>query len=169
MHFLIFSEQIAASSMAVVFNNTSLSRCLADGSLNMPPSKSLPGRNNVVPYVVLADDAITLKLYISRSLDVLRVWASAWRIIAFHASDVPLKTLLAICHDVCKTTDIAKAICALHNCHMIRGEHTYALLLVDLCNRETCEIVDGAWRKENQTFGNGLRRRIPDRVQVEPS
>lgn len=43
-----------------VFKNTDLWKRLENKSLNLPEPISLPGRNNPVPYVIVANDAFSL-------------------------------------------------------------------------------------------------------------
>lgn len=49
-----------------VFSNCSLSRPLAENSLNIPGPKALPHREKLVPHVIVADDAFPLKPYIMK-------------------------------------------------------------------------------------------------------
>lgn len=54
------------ASDAGVFSNSTLQAALEDGSLNIPPAQKLPHSNDVLPYVILADEAFPLKTYIMR-------------------------------------------------------------------------------------------------------
>lgn len=135
----------------------------------------MPGRNTAVPYVVLADDAFALKPYIlkpfpGRSLSVIKRLAN-YRISrgrrtienAYGIMSTRYRLLFtSILFDAEKTKHITKAICALHNFHMMRLDPTYAPR-ADLVNTQTGEIVEGAWHDETDTaFGVGLRRRNLD-------
>ena len=49
-----------------VFKNCALSTALEEKTLNIPPPKPLPGRDVLVPYMIVADDAFPLKEYIQK-------------------------------------------------------------------------------------------------------
>lgn len=138
----------------------------------MPPPKPLPGRSTAVPYVVLADDAFALKPYIlkpfpGRALSVGKRLTN-YRISrgrrtienAFGIMSMRYRVLLtSILFDADKTKHITKAMCALHNFHIMCKDPTYVPYLADSCNTHTGDIVDGIWRNDDTTFGCALRRR----------
>lgn len=49
-----------------VYSNSTLSKALAENTLNFPPPELLPGTDFVAPYVVVADDAFALKPYMMK-------------------------------------------------------------------------------------------------------
>lgn len=49
-----------------VFRNTNLYQMLNEETLKLPTAKALPGRNNAVPYVIVADDAFALGNHIMK-------------------------------------------------------------------------------------------------------
>lgn len=172
IHAFSFTRANGRESDGGVFNNSSLSRCFVDGSLNLPPSKPLPGRSTAVPYVVLADDAFALKPYIlkpfpGRALSVSKRLAN-YRISrgrrtienAFGIMSMRYRVLLnTILFDPDKTKLITKAMCALHNFHIMHRDPTYVPRMADSCNTQTGEIIEGAWRNEDTAFGCVLKRR----------
>lgn len=125
-----------------------------------------------MPYVVLADDAFALKPHIlkpfpGRALSVSKRLAN-YRISrgrrtienAFGIMSARYRILhTSILFDADKTKHITKAMCALHNLHLMRKDPTYAPRFSDSCNTQTGEIVAGTWRNEATAFGCGLRRR----------
>ena len=49
-----------------VFRECSLSKALEEKSLNIPAPSPLPGRNDPIPYMMVADEAFLLKEYITK-------------------------------------------------------------------------------------------------------
>nr|CAI5823033.1 unnamed protein product [Callosobruchus analis] len=49
-----------------VFNNTSFKKGLEESSLRLPPSRALPGRTTLIPFVIVADDALPLSTNIMK-------------------------------------------------------------------------------------------------------
>ena len=47
-----------------VFRNASLSKALEENNLNIPAARCLPGGDEALPFVVVADDAFPLKSYL---------------------------------------------------------------------------------------------------------
>lgn len=41
-----------------VFNRSTFAEAMENGTLNFPPQKPLPGRNEAVPYMIVGDDAL---------------------------------------------------------------------------------------------------------------
>lgn len=112
---------------------------MENGTLNFPPPKSLPGRNEPVPHVIVGDDAFALrpnimKPYSGRDLiEPKRIFnyrlSRARRTIenAFGIMSARFRVLReAINQDAAKTRQIVKATCALHNFLLARGGKTYA-------------------------------------------
>ena len=52
------------SSDGGVFSHSALGKRLENGSLNIPTVKSLPGTNIDAPFVIIADEAFPLKIYL---------------------------------------------------------------------------------------------------------
>ena len=49
-----------------VFRECSLSKALEEKSLNIPAPSPLPGRSDLIPYMMVADEAFLLKEYIMK-------------------------------------------------------------------------------------------------------
>ena len=49
-----------------VFRKCSLSKALEEKSLNIPAPRTLPGRSDLIPYMLVADEAFPLKEYIMK-------------------------------------------------------------------------------------------------------
>jgi len=47
-----------------VYNNSSLAAAVENGELHLPPSSTIPGTDRDMPYVIVGDDAFTLKPYL---------------------------------------------------------------------------------------------------------
>ena len=50
-----------------VFRNASLSKALEENDLNIPAARCLPGGDEALPFVVVADDAFPLKSYLIKT------------------------------------------------------------------------------------------------------
>lgn len=61
---MIDAGSIGRSSDGGVFSHSALGKRLENGSLNIPTVKSLPGTNIDAPFVIIADEAFPLKIYL---------------------------------------------------------------------------------------------------------
>lgn len=118
-----------------VFNNCDLSAAI--NTFNFPSAEPLPGRENPVPYVIVSNDAFSLKPYLlkpyqefsvpnsvfnTRLKKARKVSENVFGIIAnrFRILREPMKLGPE------KTASIVSAICVLHNFLMSRESQFYA-------------------------------------------
>lgn len=146
-----------------VFNRTSFFRSLNDDKLHLPAPHPLPGRNEPVPYFLVADDAFALnnnlmKPYTHRNLNGLerifnyrlsrarRIVENAFGILAsrFRVFGKPINL-----HPE-KARKITLACCALHNYLIMRSNVYFNPTLVDRYD-EQGNVVDGDWRRNIHT------------------
>jgi len=69
MHIITIAVDVGAygrNSDGEIFMHSKLGNRLDQKKLNVPPSTVLPGTTNVVPYVILGDEAFPLKEYLMR-------------------------------------------------------------------------------------------------------
>lgn len=131
------------NSDAGIFRESSLMKKIENGTINLPPSKTLPGMSTAVPYVILGDEAFGIarnilrpyarknlnykkKIFNYRQCRARRMIESTFGILTnkFRIFHRPLNvnTDLAI--------DIVKCCCALHNFIRVRDGYQHQDTLV---------------------------------------
>lgn len=144
-----------------VLNHCSFGRALDCGRLGLPPSKPLPGREKIMPYVIVADDAFAMrpnvmKAFIEPNLDIIeRIHNSrlnrARRAIenVFGVMTARFQVLRQpIALDAEKTKKVALACCALHNYLLTTNQQEYAPhRTFDYYDADN-ELIEGEWRQE---------------------
>lgn len=144
-----------------VFNKCTFGRALDMNQLHLPPSRPLPGRNNPVPLVLIADDAFAmrpnlLKPYSAQQLSMMqRVFnyrlSRARRIIenVFGIMSARFRIFRKPIHlDPEKTKKVTLACCVLHNYLMTENKAKYAPAQSFDHFIENDEFVAGTWRQE---------------------
>ena len=145
-----------------VFRECSLSKALEEQSLNIPAPRTLPGRSDPIPYMLVADEAFPLKQYIMKPYSqrnlttekrifnyrlsrARRIVESAFGILAnrFRAISSPIGV------DPDKVELIVMACCSLHN--FLRSRLAASNIYtpqgsVDCGDREIHAVVPGDWR-----------------------
>lgn len=145
-----------------VYNMCSLSRTLEETTMNLPAPRPLPGRENLSPFVVVADDAFAMKPYLLKPYpfknqpgpnrvlnyrlsrarriieNVFGIIANRFRILRKPIQFVPEKV-----------RKIVLAICVLHNFLMIRNSSKAnypPVVMFDI--EKDGSIINGQWREE---------------------
>ncbi|RLU20862.1 hypothetical protein DMN91_007476 [Ooceraea biroi] len=151
-----------------VFRDSDLSQFINDpqNTLNVPRDKPLPGMNEPVPYVILADAAFPLqnhilKPYPSRNLSYderiynyrlsrgKRIVENAFGILANR-----FRVLLTQIYLPVRTVQqITLACCALHN-YLSKENAIYLLGAVDFENVEDRAVLHAPWRNDNVQLRN---------------
>lgn len=122
-----------------VFNNCTLSTALMNNTLNFPSALPLPGRAKPVPYVVVADDAFSLKPYLLKPYP-FRGQSAPCRVFNYRLSRARriVENVFGIIANRFrilrkpielgpeKATSVVSAICVLHNFLMDRKSKFYA-------------------------------------------
>lgn len=144
-----------------VFNKCSFAAALENEALQLPHQRTLSGREEAVPYVIVADDAFSLKQNImkpfpgtclSPSQRIFNYRLSrARRVIenAFGIMTAKFRVLRSPIHvDAAKTRKITLACCALHNFLITRKSAAYMTQgTLDRFGKQG-EQIDGSWRKD---------------------
>lgn len=149
-----------------VFNRTTFSKSLTEGTLNLPEPCPLPARNEPIPYFLVGDDAFALsnnliKPYATQNLSGLeRVFnyrlSRARRIVenAFGLLANRFRVFLAPIHlDAEKTRKLTIACCSLHNYLLKRRDDYFTPNLVDRYDDQG-NVLDGDWRQLVNTQHN---------------
>lgn len=149
-----------------VFNRTSFFTLLTDGKLHLPAPDPLPGRDEPIPYFLIADDAFALsnnlmKPYAQRNLSGLeRIFnyrLSRARRIVENAFGILASRVRVFGKPIQlgpeKATKITIACCALHNYLLMRNSSYFNPTLVDRCDDQG-NVVDGDWRRIITTENN---------------
>lgn len=145
-----------------VFNKCSFATVLENDTLQFPNQRTLLGRNEPVPYVIVADDAFALKqnvmkpfpgTFLSPSQRIFNYRLSrARRVIenAFGIMSAKFRVLRSPIHvDAAKTRKITLACCALHNFLITRKSTAYLTSgTLDRFGKQG-ECIDGSWRREH--------------------
>ncbi|XP_053690751.1 uncharacterized protein LOC128739298 [Sabethes cyaneus] len=159
-----------------VFNRCTLSKALEEKSLNVPKETALPNRNVPVPYVIVADDAFSMKHYLMkpypfRNLNgTQRVFnyrlSRARRVVenAFGILSARFRVLrkpLALSIENVKFVTLS--ICALHNFIMCRNESRTLYAPAGTFDTENSDgtINQGSWRNETPEGSMIEMNRIP--------
>lgn len=146
-----------------VYQNSQLSNALENNSINIPKPKPLPGRQQRVPYVVVADDAFSLKPYMLKPF-AFKSQGVAERIFNYRLSRARriienvfgilsarfrvLRRNVELSKE--KVTQIVCAVCVLHNFIMSSTQSASAYApngSFDVEN-EDGTITPGNWRNE---------------------
>lgn len=149
-----------------VFNNCPLSKQLENDTLNIPTPRALPGHTKKVPFVIVADDAFAMKLYLMKPYafrnlhGMQRIYnyrlSRARRIIenVFGIVSARFRVLRrSIELNPQKVSTIVSAICVLHNFLITRSQRIYAPQgTFDNENHEDGSIQPGEWRQHNNCF-----------------
>lgn len=149
-----------------VFKKTSFFKSLTEGKLLLPAPIPLPGRDEPIPYLLVADDAFALSInlmkpYALRNLSGIqrifnyrlsrtrRIVENAFGILAsrFRVFGKPIHL------DPNKTRSITVACCALHNYLITRSNIYFNPTLVDRYDDQG-NVVNGDWRREVNTENN---------------
>lgn len=153
-----------------VFNNTFFSDALSNEELHIPPPRSLPGRSTPVPFVIVADDAFSMRTNLLKPFSSrqqagdVRIFnyrlSRARRIIenAFGIASACFRILRRTMeYKVENVNRIVAAICVLHNFLIERKSPIYAGPgSLDTENNGTLTL--GQWRTETDT-GDGATER----------
>jgi hypothetical protein len=150
-----------------VFNNCTLSSALENNTLNLPGPIPLPGREKLLPYLIVADDTFAMKPYLIKPYSykdqpgpnrvfnyrlsrARRIVENVFGIIA-NRFRILRKPLMLTPN---KVNNIVLAICAVHNFLMKRKDpmNRYAPAgSFDSENEDTHVVLPGAWRQEGGT------------------
>lgn len=149
-----------------VFNRTSFFKSLTDGELHLPVPEPLPGRDELIPYLLVADDAFALsnnlmKPYAKRNLSGIervfnyrlsrarRIVENAFGILAsrFRVFGKPIHLVPE------KVRKITIACCALHNYLLMRSSIYFYPTLVDHYDNNG-NVVHGDWRSDVNSENN---------------
>lgn len=149
------------------FGRCTFASALENGQLNLPPPKSLPGREIEIPHVFIADDAFALKPNIMKPFpgrDLLpskRIanyrFSRARRCIenTFGILSARFRVLRGPIHlDAAKTRKVTKACCVLHNYLSVQNHKTY--VPNNMADRviDDGSIAEGNWRQNKATLNN---------------
>lgn len=146
-----------------VFNQCSLSEQLENNTLHVPDSRSLPGRNKKVPFVIVADDAFAMRSYIMKPYPFRNLHGTqriynyrlsrARRVIenVFGIISARFRLLRKTIElEPKKNSIIVSAICVLHNFLISRSQRIYAPRgSFDTENHENGTIQTVEWRQQN--------------------
>ncbi|XP_036343074.1 putative nuclease HARBI1 [Rhagoletis pomonella] len=160
---------------AAAFNESSFLEGLKKNAFNIPPDSKLPGTNETVPFVFVADDAFKLtsrilkphgqrssdyhKIFNYRLSRARRVVENAFGILAnrfqiFQRNiDLPLD----------KIENLTLAACALHN--FITTRDGFESIHLDLEDTNTINLIEGSWR--NEVALTSLQRSLANHSAVE--
>lgn len=144
-----------------VFNKSSFATALGRGSLHLPEPRPLPGGNKNIPFVIVADDAFSLKTNIMKPFPGRQLSASnriynyrlsrARRCIenAFGVMSARFRVLLSpILLDAAKTRKVTLACCSLHNYLITRNGNEYAPIGFVDQYANNGSIIEGGWRRQ---------------------
>ena len=146
-----------------VFKNSSFGKAFNAGRLELPPPIPLPGREKLVPFVIVADDAFPLKenlmkpysrCSLNRPMRTFNYRLSRARRIVENAFGILANRfrlfMTPIALDPGKVEKIVIAACCLHN--FLRQEcPDYASVgSMDTEDSETHRIRNGDWRNDTQ-------------------
>lgn len=145
-----------------VFNRSDFGKALDAKKLNLPPPKALQGRTTPVPYVLVGDDAFSMRPNLmkpypgqsyARLTEKQRIFnyrlsrcrhtiENTFGVMSayFQAIRQPIR------QDAEKARQIVKAICALHNFKIDRKHAAYISSVNMECRNDT--IRRGDWRRE---------------------
>lgn len=145
-----------------VFNNSTLYISLEPESLHLPPSQPLPGREQAVPFTMVADEAFPLKpnimkpysarmlnkeqrLYNYRLSRARRIVENVFGILANRFGI--FKKTIPLAPD--KVVKIVLATCALHNFLRTKSTARNAYMPASLIDREEDgQWIKGSWRSD---------------------
>lgn len=144
-----------------VFNKSSFATALENETLQLPHPRTLPGRDEPVPYVIVADDAFALRKNIMKPFPGALLPPSqrifsyrlsrARRVIenAFGIMSAKFRVFRSPIHvDAAKTRKITLACCALHNFLITRKSSAYLTPgTLDRTGKHG-EHIAGSWRRE---------------------
>lgn len=154
-----------------VFGNCSLSSALENNTLKLPKPRPLKGRNQVTPFVIVADDAFPLKPYLMKpypfkQVDMQiatcvfnyrlsrarRIVENAFGLISqrFRVLRRPIELI-----DPAKVILVVKAICVLHNYLLIRKDSRGFYAPPGYIDEvDGVYVTEGSWRSEETPSHN---------------
>lgn len=151
-----------------VFRDSDFTKFLnnSQNPLNIPPDKPLPGMNESVPYVILADAAFPLqnhilKPYPSRNLThnerIFNYRLSRGRRVVENTFGIlanRFRVLLTKIYLPVETVqNVTLACCALHN-YLAKENAAYLHRAIDIENIENRTIIPAEWRSHNTELRN---------------
>lgn len=151
-----------------VFETTSFKKLLTDCKLNLPECGTLPGRNKLVPYVFLADDALPLSINLLKPYPGAQEKGSSKRIFNYRLSRARRisENVFGMLSSVFRlfrkplllepeTAECVVMACIyLHNFlrTSTRSKNSYTPPgTFDSEDKDTGEILDGSWRKHSES------------------
>lgn len=151
-----------------VFRESDIAPCLSDprNPLNIPPDQPLPGMNEIVPFVILGDNAFPLQRHIMKPYPLRNLsyqerifnyrFSRGRRIVenAFGILANRFRVLLGTMHlAVDKVQNITLACCALHN-FLAKENGAYLCGVTDVEDLQNHRIINGSWRDGNGQMNN---------------
>lgn len=144
-----------------IFNKSSFTTAMNNGSLHLPAPTPLPGRGQDVPYVIVADDAFAIKPEILKPFSG-KAHSITQRVFNYRLSRARrciensfgvlsgrfrvLRSSIAV--DAAKTRKIVLATCALHNFLITKNKSSYIpSTYVDHYSNDGI-LVEGLWRRD---------------------
>lgn len=166
-----------------VFNRCDLSKAIEDGRLNIPNATPLPNRTTPIPYVIVADDAFTLKPYLMKpypfrnlvgSQRVYNYRLSRARRIVENSFGIMSARFRVLRKPISLTPEntrkVTLAVCALHNFLMSRKESRAIYAPAGVFDHENDNgiVTEGTWRRHFHQ-GNLVNLEPPQRAGRNPT